>query len=101
MKDKIIQLLKAYSTDNKEAKLTSIDYNRIDNLANDLSKLLHMGNFIVRDWMSAEIYEFDNYYEAKDNFNKLLDKENECDIQFYQILDEYNNIVSGINKNKK
>lgn len=35
-KGKIIQLLKGYATDSKDKKETSIDYCRIDNLAEDL-----------------------------------------------------------------
>ena len=38
-KGKIIQLLKGYSTDSEYKLETSIDYDRIENLANDLVNL--------------------------------------------------------------
>lgn len=38
-KGKVIQLLKGYSTDSKDKLETSIDYNRIEDLADDLVNL--------------------------------------------------------------
>ena len=52
--------------------------------------------FIVRDWMSAEVHEFITLSEAKSKFNdiKKQSKNNaeECDIQLYIIIEEFNNI---------
>lgn len=52
--------------------------------------------FAIRNWMSATVEEFDNYDEAKKCFDKqkkeLLDDGAECDLQFYQILEDYNNV---------
>jgi len=67
------------------AKLSSVPQ------ANDIIPLVSK-RYIVREWMIAEVHEFDDYDDAKRKYDKLLDKDAETDIQLYQILDEYSNM---------
>lgn len=50
--------------------------------------------YVVRDWMSAEVHEFDTLEKGKAKFDEIYNetKDEECDIQLYQILNEYNNV---------
>lgn len=50
--------------------------------------------FIVRDWMSAEIHEFDTYEKAVEKYNEIYKatKDHECDIQLYKLLNNFNNV---------
>jgi len=57
-KGKIIQLLKGYSTDSKDKLETSIDYDRINDLADDLIDLIDLE--VVR--------------VSFNNFNKLIEQ---------------------------
>jgi hypothetical protein len=53
-------------------------------------------DYVVRDWMCSELHEFSNYDEALSQFKELKDTENECDIQIYKIIDEYNNVEQRV-----
>jgi hypothetical protein len=50
--------------------------------------------YIVRDWMVSEVFEFNNYEDAKQKYDKIYNetKNAECDIQLYQILHDFNNV---------
>lgn len=50
--------------------------------------------YIVRDWMVSEVFEFDNYKDAKNKYDEIYGetKDAECDIQLYQILHDFNNV---------
>lgn len=50
--------------------------------------------YIVRDWMVSEVFEFDNYNDAKLKYDEIYNetKNDECDIQLYQILHDFNNV---------
>jgi hypothetical protein len=49
--------------------------------------------YVIRDWMVAEVYEFDNYEDARRKYDELINEgHEETDIELYKILDEYNNV---------
>jgi hypothetical protein len=50
--------------------------------------------YAVRDWMVSEVFEFDNYNDAKRKYDEIYNetKNAECDIQLYQILHDFNNV---------
>ncbi len=50
--------------------------------------------YVVRDWMSAEVHEFDTIEEGNIKFDEIYNetKNDECDIQLYRIIKEYNNV---------
>lgn len=67
----------------------------VNNLIKNGVNLPNIDNkFVVRDWMVSEIYEFDDYESAKVKYDEIFNetKNDECDIQLYQILNEHNNI---------
>lgn len=66
----------------------------IKRMMEELTSINKDSSFIVRDWMVSEIHEFHNYEDAKIKYDEILEdtKNDECDIQLYQIINEHNNI---------
>ena len=79
-----------------------VDINNIElsALANDYKNksncnLPQVSNrYEVRDWMGGQLYEFDNYDDAKKKYDEIYkDTHNdECDIQLYNVLHDFSNI---------
>ena len=58
-----------------------------------------VSSFIVRDWLTGEVRTFDNYDEAKDNYDETVKasldangREGDCDVQLLALVEELNNI---------
>jgi len=57
-------------------------------------------HFEVRNWLDSNLYVYkdksskENFSDAIKKYNELLDfwKDGECDIQLYEVLEEYNNL---------
>lgn len=49
------------------------------------------GKYNVRDWFTSKVFEFDNYKEAKSEYETLLNlsKGYESDIQLYCVIKEH------------
>lgn len=69
--------------------------------ANNCKKAINIlkSSFIVRDWLTGEVRTFDNYDEAKENYDKTVKasldangREGECDVQLLALVEELNNI---------
>lgn len=66
----------------------------IEDWTDELNISVVNNRFIVRDWLVSEVIEFDNYNDAKKRYNEIYKetKNGDCDIQLYQILQEFNNV---------
>ncbi len=63
--------------------------------ANDYEKAINIlkeNKYIVRDWMTADVFEFDDYETAKNKYNEILSIRGELDVQFYKIIESINNV---------
>lgn len=57
-------------------------------------EILESSSFVVRDWMNGVCEQFEDYNLANKEFIKIIDvnKDSDCDIQLYLVIDNYNTV---------
>lgn len=50
--------------------------------------------FQVRDWLTSNIYHFNDFYDAEAKFNEMVCDAigDECDVQLLALISEFNNV---------
>ena len=100
------KVMLSYINDMAEHNISKIELlNKLKMIFNETSKVndantsdeectLHCVSecYAVRDWMTANVFDFPDINGAREKYNKLLDKDNECDIQLIKIIEQYNNV---------
>lgn len=83
--------------EHKEMFSRAFDVYRVDNYRKAIAIL--KSSFIVRDWLTGEVRTFDNYDEAKENYDETVKasldangREGDCDVQLLALVEELNNI---------
>lgn len=81
----------------KERLLRTFDSERAVNCKKAIAVL--KSSFIIRDWLTGEVRTFDNYDEAKENYDETVKasldangREGDCDVQLLALVEELNNI---------
>jgi len=81
----------------KQVDINNIELSAVADVSKDDSNcnLPQVSNcYEVRDWMGGQLYDFDNYNDAKKKYDEIYEEthDGECDIQLYQVLADFNNV---------